>query len=42
VNEALQKPVEFFKLEYPHSLCLAVKESMRNKFLQLYLYGARG
>jgi hypothetical protein len=30
------------EFEYSHPLCSAVKQSVRNRFLELYLYGAIG
>jgi hypothetical protein len=32
----------FEKLEYSHPLCSMVKQSVRNRFLELYLYEAIG
>jgi hypothetical protein len=32
----------FEKLEYSHPLCSTSKQSVRNEFVELYLYGAIG
>jgi hypothetical protein len=42
-KEIRQCCAEYFeKLEYSHPLCSTVKQSTRNKILELYFYGAIG